>query len=323
MEFKKNILKLMALSLVLSVHLLAAETPKDATSFTKEKNEQVLKELPFSDTQDFEDAKRGFIAAPEKLIIKDSENAPVSWDMTTYDFIQGNAPQTVNPSLWRIAELNKLNGLFQVTDRVYQVRGYDLSNMTIIEGSKGLIIIDPLSTMETAKAALNLYYENRPKKPVSTVIYSHSHADHFGGVKGVTSEADVKSGKVKVYAPEGFLEEAISENVYAGNAMSRRTLYMYGSILPRSAKGQVDAGLGKTGPIGTGTFIAPTDVIKSTDGKAVKKNIDGVQIEFVLVPGTEAPSEMIMYFPQFKLLNTAEDATHTLHNLYTLRGAQV
>ena len=323
MKIKKNLLKLLTLSLLLSVSMYAAEEPKDATNFTKEKNEQVLKELPFADTQDFVDAKRGFIAAPEKLIIKGSENAPAAWDMTTYDFIQGNAPQTVNPSLWRIAEINKLNGLFQVTDKVYQVRGYDLSNMTIIEGTKGLIIIDPLSTMETAKAALDLYYENRTKKPVSTVIYSHSHADHFGGVRGVISEDDVKSGKVKVYAPEGFLEEAISENVYAGNAMSRRTLYMYGSVLPRSAKGQVDAGLGKTGPIGTPSFIAPTDVIKSTDGKAVKKSIDGIQVEFTLVPGTEAPSEMIMYFPQFKLLNTAEDATHTLHNLYTLRGAQV
>ena len=192
--------------------------------------------------------------------------------------------------------------------------------MTIIEGNKGIIIIDPLMTKETAASALELYYKNRPKKPVVAVIYSHSHADHYGGVKGVISEDDVKSGKVKVYAPEGFLSEAISENVYAGNAMSRRASYMYGSQLKKDAKGQIDTGLGKTTSLGTFTLIQPTDIITKTNDT---RTIDGVQIDFSLVPGTEAPSEMLMYFPQFKLLNSAEDATHTLHNLYTLRGAQV
>ncbi len=320
MKTKKNILKLIILSSVLSMSIYAAEQPKEATSYTKEKNEQVLKDLPFSETKDFEDAKKGFVATLPKLVIPSSDGHNV-WDITSYDFLNGkSAPFTVNPSLWRIAQINNMNGLFKVTDRVYQVRGFDISNMTIVEGNTGLIITDPIMSAETAKAALDLYYQNRPKKPIVAVIYSHSHGDHYGGVRGVITDEDVKSGKVKVYAPEGFLEEAVSENVYAGNAMGRRALYMYGALLPRGEKGQVDGGLGKTTSVGSVGLIAPTDIISKN---IETKTIDGVQIEFRLVPGTEAPSEMIMYYPQFKLLNTAEDATHTLHNLYTLRGAQV
>ena len=321
MKVKKQILKLMTLSFFLSISLYAAEEAKDASSFTKEKNEHVLKELPFSDTKDFEDAKKGFIATFPDLIIKNNEGS-VIWDMKSYEYQAGiNAPVTVNPSLWRMAQINSLNGLFQVTDRVYQVRGFDISNMTIIEGDTGLIIIDPLLSEETGKAALNLYYENRPKKPVVAVIYSHSHTDHYGGVKGVVDEKDVKSGKVKILAPEGFMEEAVKENVYAGNAMSRRTFYQYGSMLPKNPKGHVDTGLGKTLAAGGNiTLIPPTNTIKTT---GEKRTIDGIQIEFLMAPNTEAPAEFLMYFPQFKLLDTAEDATHTLHNLYTLRGAQV
>ena len=242
--------------------------------------------------------------------------------MKSYEYQMGTGvPVTVNPSLWRVAQINSLNGLFQVTDKVYQIRGFDISNMTIIEGTKGLIIIDPMISAETAKAGLDLYYKNRPQKPISAVIYSHSHVDHYGGVKGIVDEKDVKSGKVKVLAPSGFLEEAVKENVYAGNAMSRRSFYQYGSMLPRNPKGHVDTGLGKTVSSGGNvTLIPPTDIIKTT---GEKRTIDGVQIEFLMAPNTEAPAEMLMYFPQFKLLNTAEDATHTLHNLYTLRGAQV
>ena len=320
MKTKKNILKLITLSFVLSMSLYAAEQPKEATSHTKEKNEQVLKELPFSNTQDFEDAKKGFVATLPKLVIPSSDGHNV-WDITSYEFLNGkSAPFTVNPSLWRIAQINNMNGLFKVTERVYQVRGFDISNMTIVEGNTGIIITDPIMSAETAKAALELYYQNRPKKPIVAVIYSHSHGDHYGGVRGIITDEDVKSGKVKVVAPEGFLEEAVSENVYAGNAMGRRALYMYGALLPRGEKGQVDGGLGKTTSVGSVGLIAPTDII-SKDVET--RTIDGVQIEFRLVPGTEAPSEMLMYYPQFKLLNTAEDATHTLHNLYTLRGAQV
>ena len=321
MKSKKSIMKLIVMSLVLSISLYAAEEPKDASSFTKEKNAQVLKDLPFSDTQDFTDAKRGFIATTPELIIK-NDKGEVVWDMKSYEYQMGTGvPVTVNPSLWRVAQINSLNGLFQVTDKVYQIRGFDISNMTIIEGTKGLIIIDPMISAETAKAGLDLYYKNRPQKPISAVIYSHSHVDHYGGVKGIVDEKDVKSGKVKVLAPSGFLEEAVKENVYAGNAMSRRSFYQYGSMLPRNHKGHVDTGLGKTVSSGGNvTLIPPTDIIKTT---GEKRTIDGVQIEFLMAPNTEAPAEMLMYFPQFKLLNTAEDATHTLHNLYTLRGAQV
>ena len=321
MKSKKSIMKLIVMSLVLSISLYAAEEPKDASSFTKEKNAQVLKDLPFSDTQDFEDAKKGFIATTPELVIK-NDKGEVVWDMKSYEYQMGTGvPVTVNPSLWRVAQINSLNGLFQVTDKVYQIRGFDISNMTIIEGTKGLIIIDPMISAETAKAGLDLYYKNRPQKPISAVIYSHSHVDHYGGVKGIVDEKDVKSGKVKVLAPSGFLEEAVKENVYAGNAMSRRSFYQYGSMLPRNPKGHVDTGLGKTVSSGGNvTLIPPTDIIKTT---GEKRTIDGVQIEFLMAPNTEAPAEMLMYFPQFKLLNTAEDATHTLHNLYTLRGAQV
>ena len=311
---------LLALAISLNTGVVFAQVePKDASEQTRQANAAVLKELPFADKQDFEDAKKGFIETLVPMTIKDA-NGGTSWDLTSYDFIKGEAPDTVNPSLWRIAELNMNNGLFKVTDRVYQIRGFDLSNMTIIETDNGLIIIDPLVTTEVARAGLDLYYKNRPKKPVVAVIYTHSHADHYGGVKGVTNEEDVKSGKVKIIAPEGFLEEAVSENVLAGNAMTRRSLYQYGALLPRSTRGQLDAGLGKTTSFGTFTLIPPNDIITKTGEKRI---VDGVEMEFQMAPGTEAPSEMLIWFPQFKMLNTAEDATHTLHNLYTLRGAQV
>ena len=321
MTIKKRYFMIISLLSLTFISAYSAEEPKEVTNFTKEANEKVLKELPFEDTQDFEDAKRGFIATTPDLEIKGSEGNSV-WDMKSFEFINGKeAPDTVNPSLWRVAQINSLNGLFQVTDKVYQIRGFDISNMTIIEGNKGLIIIDPMISAETAKAGLDLYYKNRPQKPIVAVIYSHSHVDHYGGVKGIVDEKDVKSGKIKVLAPSGFLEEAVKENVYAGNAMSRRSFYQYGSMLPRNPKGHVDTGLGKTVSSGGNvTLIPPTDIIKTT---GEKRTIDGVQIEFLMAPNTEAPAEMLMYFPQFKLLDTAEDATHTLHNLYTLRGAQV
>jgi alkyl sulfatase BDS1-like metallo-beta-lactamase superfamily hydrolase len=206
-----------------------------------------------------------------------------------------------------------------VMDRVYQAR-YDLSYMTIIEGDTGLILIDPMLTAETSKASLDLYYQNRPRRPVTAVIYTHSHADHYGGVKGVISEDDVRAGKIKIFAPDHFMDFAVSENVIAGNAMSRRAWYMYGAVLPPGPRGQVDAGLGKAISAGTLTLIAPTDLIKD-DTETLR--IDGVDIEFLLTPGTEAPAEMVMYFPQFRLFDAAEIATHNMHNIYTLRGAEV
>lgn len=298
----------------------AAATPGDATAATRQANEAVLQQLPFNDRQDYEDAQRGWLGTLADSEIRNAQGRVV-WNLSDYAFLRADAaPATVNPSLWRQAQLNLKHGLFRVTDRIYQVRGFDLSNMTLIEGDTGLILIDPLLTAETAHAALELYYQHRPRKPVVAVIYTHSHVDHFGGVKGVIREEDVKAGRVKVLAPEGFMEEAVSENIYAGNAMSRRAQYMYGALLPKGPTGQVDAGLGKTVSLGTVTLIAPTDLVRKS---GETRTIDGVQIEFQMAPGTEAPAEMLMYFPQWKALCAAEDATHNLHNLYTIRGAQV
>lgn len=294
--------------------------PKGATSFTREINNSYLESLPFADKKDFEDAKRGFIAALPGGLIKGAQGN-VIWDLNRYNFLRSDTiPDTVNPSLWRIAQLNMNNGLFKVVDRIYQIRGFDMSNMTIIEGDTGIIIFDPLISKEASKAGLDLYYKNRPKKPVVAVLYTHSHIDHYGGVKGVISDSDVKDGKVQVIAPAGFLEEAISENVYAGNAMGRRSQYQYGIFLEVGPRGQLDAGLGKSASTGEVTLIPPTVTIETTGQKLT---VDGIEMEFQMAPGTEAPSEMLIYLPQFKALCAAEDLTHTLHNLYTLRGAKV
>jgi alkyl sulfatase BDS1-like metallo-beta-lactamase superfamily hydrolase len=292
---------------------------RDAEPATRAVNEAVLKTLPFADRTDFDDARRGFIATlPEGVI--DGPRGP-AWDTKPYAFLQKDeAPATVNPSLWRQAQLNAVNGLFKVTDRVYQVRGLDVANLTIIEGDSGLILIDPLLSNETARAALDLYLKNRPAKPVLAVIYSHSHADHFGGGKGVMSMEDAASGKVKVIAPDGFMEHAVAENVIAGNAMNRRAQYQFGSPLPVGERAQVDTGLGKALAKGTISLIPPNDLIKQP---YETRKIDGVEIEFHLVSGSEAPAEMIMYLPQFRLLDMAEDVTHNMHNLYTIRGAEI
>lgn len=295
-------------------------SPKDATRTTSKMNAEMQSALPFSNREDFEDARRGFIASLPDTAIIGAQGQSV-WDFTAYDFLRdGNSPATVNPSLWRQGQLNAVNGLFKVTDHIYQIRGFDLSNMTIIEGNTGLILIDPLLSVETARAGLDLYYKHFSKKPVVAVIYTHSHADHFGGVKGVISEEDVRAGKIPILAPEGFLEHAVSENVFAGNAMSRRATYMYGPVLPRDVRGQIDAGLGKTMSTGTVTLIPPTDTITRT---GERRTIDGIEMIFQMAPGTEAPAEMLIYYPQFRALCAAEDMTHNLHNLYTLRGAEV
>lgn len=296
--------------------------PQGASEATRAAHAALLEAYPFKDQQDFEDAKRGLIAPlPNGGEIK-SADGKVVWSLKPYlEYIkQGErAPETVNPSLWRQAQLLMFNGLFEVVPGVYQVRGADLSNMTIVEGARGITVYDPLVSAETAKAALELYYAHRPKKPVVAVVYSHSHVDHFGGVRGVVDEADVKAGKVKIFAPAGFIENAIAENVYAGTAMGRRASYMYGNLLPVNAQGQNTAGLGITTSTGQLTLIAPTDLI--TQPEEVR-TIDGVRYEFLNAPGSEAPSEMMWYLPKYKVINTAEDSTHTMHNLYTLRGAK-
>jgi alkyl sulfatase BDS1-like metallo-beta-lactamase superfamily hydrolase len=293
---------------------------KDAEPATRAVNDAFVKSLPFADRADFDDARRGFIATLPDGVVAGVGSKP-AFDTRPYAFLQKEeVPATVNPSLWRQSQLNAVNGLFQVTERVYQVRGLDIANMTIIEGDSGLILIDPLLSNETAKAALDLYLANRPAKPVAAVIYTHSHADHFGGARGVMSVEDAASGKVKVIAPDGFMEHAVAENVIAGNAMSRRAQYQFGSALPVGERAQIDTGLGKALSKGTISLIPPNDVIKQS---YETRSIDGVEIEFHLVPGSEAPSEMILYFPQFRVLNMAEDATHNMHNLYTIRGAEI
>jgi len=310
-----------AVAAACALHVAHAQTTaKGAEPATVQANQAFSKTLPWSDERAFDDARRGFIAAVPGGKIEGKGQVP-AWNMGAYAFLEKDqAPDTVNPSLWRQGRLNAINGLFKVSDGIYQLRGMDLSNMTVIEGKTGLIIIDPLLTAETARAGLELYYQNRPRKPVKTVIYTHSHADHFGGVKGVISEEDVKAGRVKVYAPEGFMDHAVAENVIAGNAMSRRATYQFGSLLPPGERGGVDAGLGKNLARGTLTLIAPTNYVNE---KTRKLTLDGVDIEFMMAPGSEAPSEMMMYFPQHKVFDAAEVVTHNMHNLYTLRGAEV
>ncbi|MDX0635855.1 MBL fold metallo-hydrolase [Sinorhizobium medicae] len=298
-----------------------AATQKDATEATRAANNALLTQLPFDDTSDFDDAKRGLIAPlPTEMIQGQGGNA--IWNPQQYSFITegAEAPPTVNPSLWRQSQLINISGLFEVTEGLYQVRNFDLSNMTIIEGTEGITIVDPLVSSETAKAALDLYRKHRGDKPVKAVIYTHSHVDHYGGVRGIVDEADVTSGAVKIYAPEGFLEAAVAENVMAGTAMSRRASYMYGNLLKADPKGQVGAGLGTTTSAGTVTLIPPTNIVTET---GQKETIDGLTYEFLMAPGSEAPSEMLWYIEEKKAIQTSEDATHTLHNTYSLRGAKI
>jgi alkyl sulfatase BDS1-like metallo-beta-lactamase superfamily hydrolase len=276
--------------------------------------------LPFHDTTDFDNADRGFIAALSPCIVKAADGRVV-WDNDVYSFLDGPAPTTVHPSLWRQSSLAARQGLYEVVPGIYQVRGLDISNVTFVEGDTGIIVIDPLVSTEVAAAALALYRTHRrDDRPVVAVIYTHSHVDHFGGVLGVTSQADVDAGAVAVLAPEGFIEHAVKENVYAGPAMTRRATYMYGTLLPRGPQDQVGCGLGQAPSTGEVAVIVPTIDIRET---GETHTIDGVEIEFQMAPGTEAPAEMHFYFPRYRALCMAENATHNLHNLLTLRGALV
>ncbi len=292
---------------------------KSPTSAITAANAGHLNSLPFDDTRDVEDAERGFLGALEPCVITAADGRVV-WDNDVYDFLGGEAPPSVHPSLWRQSALVAKQGLYEVVEGIYQVRGLDLSNVTFIEGDTGVIVIDPLVCTETAAAALALYRSHRGDRAVTAVIYTHSHVDHFGGVLGVTTQADVDAGKVPVVAPEGFIGHAVQENVYAGTAMTRRAAYMYGTALDRSPQGQVGCGLGQAPSTGEVGIIVPTLDITTT---GETHTIDGVQIEFQMAPGTEAPAEMHFYFPTFRALCMAENATHNLHNLLTLRGALV
>ncbi len=286
---------------------------------TQAAHEKIVKELPFSNRQDFEFAERGFVATRAEPLIMDADGK-VAWDLTSYDFLKGEAPATANPSLWRQAQLITKHGLFKVTDRIYQVRGYDISTVSFILGDTGYIVVDPLVTGETARAALDLVKQHVGDRPVVAVIYSHSHADHFGGVEGVVNAADVAAGKVRIIAPSGFLEHAVSENIIAGTAMSRRARYQIGSTLPRGPEGEMTSGLGPSLSRGRLSLIAPTDSIGETGQEMI---LDGVTFSFQLTPGTEAPAEMNFYLPQFRAVFMAENANATMHNVLTPRGALV
>jgi alkyl sulfatase BDS1-like metallo-beta-lactamase superfamily hydrolase len=270
--------------------------------------------MDFADRQDFDDADRGLIGALKPCVIH-ADDGRVVWDNDSYSFLNGECPDTANPSLWRQGQLCAKQGLFEVTPGIYQVRGLDLSNMTLVEGDDGVIVIDPLISKETASAALSLYRTHRGDRPVTAIIYTHAHGDHFGGVHGV-----YPGGDVPIVAAEGFMEAAVAENVYAGTAMTRRAEYMYGAQLPRNGAGQIGAGLGMTTSLGSIGLIAPTLTITET---GQEETLDGVRIQFQMTPGTECPVEMNFYFPEHRALCMAENATHNLHNLLTLRGAVV
>jgi alkyl sulfatase BDS1-like metallo-beta-lactamase superfamily hydrolase len=282
-------------------------------------NEAVRMRLPLDDREDFADARRGLIAAPSPAIVRGT-GGRVVWDMEPYAFLNDECPDTVNPSLWRQSQLNALHGLFEVVPGIYQVRGLDLSNMTIVEGREGVLVIDPLICAETAAAALALYRAHRGERTVTGLLYTHCHVDHFGGALGVVDPAEVAAGRIPVFAPEGFLEHAISENVYAGTAMARRAAYMFGATLARGPRGQVGTGLGMTISSGSIGIIPPTHEIART---GQQETVDGIAMIFQMTPGSEAPAEMNFLFPERRALCIAENATHNLHNVITPRGALV
>ena len=314
--------KLLFLIVILTFPAVAAaqqDLRREAAASTRDANAAVIGELPFADAEDFGLADRGFVAKPASTEIRD-DAGNVVWDLGQFAFANHAPPASVNPSLWRQAQLNSRYGLYEVTERIYQLRGFDLSNITIIEGDSGYIVIDPLLTAETAKAAMQFAFEHLPEKPIVAVIYSHSHADHFGGVKGVISQQDVAEGNVRVIASDGFMDYAVSENILAGNVMTRRASYMFGSLLPKDDKGGIGAGLGNAISTGEVTLIAPTELVTETGQEL---NIDGVQFVFMNTPFAEAPAEMMFYLPQMKAFFAAEEANATLHNVYTMRGAQV
>ena len=306
----KHALILAAVAATLSLSAQAQET-KPAQPDVAAANQAVLSGLPFDDRQDFEDARRGFIAT----VPGPSADA--------YAAIQGDAPPTVNPSLWREAQLDAINGLFQVTDGVYQVRGLSVAAMTIVEGKTGVIVIDTLASPGEAKAAMDLYFAHRPKKPVVAVIYSHDHGDHWGGASALVSPADAASGKVEVIAPLGFMPALIEEASAAANLAGRRGQFQFGASLPVGERGTVDYGEGETvtrGAAGPGPIVAPNDIImKPLDSRT----IDGVDFVFQLALDTEAPSEMFVYLPDKHVLDMGEDDTHTVHNLLPIRGTLV
>ncbi len=289
------------------------------TEATRRANQAAGKKLPFKDARDFELARRGLIASDPDLRVE-GPDGDLIWDMPGFGFIGEDTPDSVHPSLWRQARLNNIHGLFEVTPGIYQLRGYDLSNLTIIEGKSGWILVDPLTARETAAKAMAFARKHLGNKKVRAVIFTHSHIDHFGGVLGAVDRADLEAGRVQVIVPDGFMEEATSENVLAGVAMTRRSMYMYGKRLARSARGHVDTGLGKHPPYGSPGLAPPTDIVDRTGQQMI---IDGVKFVFQNAPGSEAPAELTFYLPEKKAFCGAEVVSRNMHNLYTLRGAKV
>ena len=297
--------------------------PKKATKYTKSKNKDFAKSLPVDDGTDAANVARGFIATRENPVIEKHEpNAwqPISWDLSKSNFVKGESPETVNPSLWRQAGLNAQHGLYEICEDFYQVRGFDTSNATFIRGNTGWIVIDPLTTAETAAAAYELVTENLGFSEISAVIYTHSHLDHYGGILGMLERSRIEAENIPIVAPEGFLREAVAENVIAAPVMGRRATYQFGMLLPWNEQGHVDQGLGKGIPTGSSALVPPTIEITETGQELT---LDGVKIEFQLTPESEAPAEMHFFFPEYKALCMAENCSGTMHNILTLRGALV
>lgn len=306
--------------LIATSHLFVCAQNTEPSRFTKQANEQVLKTLPFDNKQDFEDATRGFIATIDEPAIT-SENGKEVYGLAVWDFLKQEAPASANPSLWRQGQLNRIHGLFEVLPgKIYQIRGFDLANMTFVRSDNGWIVIDVLLSKETALAGYNLLKKQVADLPVKAVIYTHPHVDHFAGIDAILENAPNQPNSIEIIGPKGFFEEAVSENLMAGVAMGRRATYMYGRSLPKNEKGNIGTGLGQTTAVGTSGLVPPTREI-SEEGETLR--IDGVEIDFMSVPGAEAPVEIMMYFPEMKAFCVAEEINHNLHNLLTLRGAKV
>jgi alkyl sulfatase BDS1-like metallo-beta-lactamase superfamily hydrolase len=297
-----------------------SEAPKEASVSVVARHAATLKALPFSDTNDFDDASRGFIGTLENARITSAQGRVV-WSLEAYGFLaDAEAPATVDPSLWRQSRLNMNHGLFEVVPGVYQVRGLDIANMTLIEGERGVIVVDTLTSIEGARAAMELYFKHRGRRPVAAVIFTHTHTDHWGGARGVLEEDMLASGRVPIIAPNFFMEHAVSENIIAGPAMLRRAQYQFGPFLAKGPRGQVDCGLGKSMAAGSIALLRPSDLIMATGDK---RTIDGLEFEFQMAPNSEAPAEMHFFIPHYQLLNLAENCTHNFHNLLPFRGADV
>jgi len=296
-----------------------ANPGKPASEHTAARNREALQALPFDDETDFAEASRGLIAPFDPARVENAQGRAV-WDMQSYDFLNSEPPPTAHPSLWRQGRLSRVAGLFELAPGLYQLRGFDISNMHIVEGETGIVVVDPLISAECAAAALALYRENRGQRPVTGLLYTHSHVDHFGGARGVISPEEAADREVPILAPAGFLDHAVSENVYAGMAMGRRAGYMFGALLARGPEGQLGAGLGQTNSVGTISLVPPTQEIAATGQEEV---VDGIRFVFHLTPGTEAPAEMNFHLPELRALCIADNAARSMHNVLTLRGALV